>query len=38
LFEGANVRTKSFDKEQERLQELSENAKMGQNMKVTEKK
>ena len=38
LFEGANVRTKSFDKEQERLRELSENAKMGQNMKVTEKK
>ncbi len=38
LFEGANVRTKSFDKEQGRLQELSENAKMGQNMKVTEKK
>jgi len=38
LFEVANVRTKSFDKEQERLQELSENAKMGQNMKVTEKK
>lgn len=38
LFEGANVRTKSFDKEQKRLQKIDENKKMGVNMKITEKK
>jgi len=38
LFEGANVRTKSFDKEQTRLHERADDEKTRQNMKVTEKK
>jgi hypothetical protein len=37
LFEGANVRTKSFDKEQKRLQKLDENESENVNMKITEK-